>query len=203
MAEAIKIDIYRSKSVDELTKIIAVPGEKPEIGSAASTAAANAAALLARAAAGAAEKKKDDEQLAWYVRNTEILRAYMVKLIDEDVKCKGPLRRALKEGREEHVEAARQTAVSICLEIVNMMGKCLEMTEGLLTWAEEPAERADLAACADLAMGASLAAGRYVLSMSALSDDETYRYVMKRENELTVQEQKARYERICSASSPT
>ena len=63
--------------------------------------------------------------------------------------------------------------------------------------------KADLAAGSELAYGASLAAGRYILYMSSLSPDDTYRYVMKRENELTVQTQKAAYERVITATAPT
>lgn len=76
-----------------------------------------------------------------------------------------------------------------------MMGKCLEISEGLLAYADS-SESADIEAGADLAYGASLAAGRFVLNMSKLSTDETYRFVMKRENEITMKEQKETYDRI-------
>jgi hypothetical protein len=114
----------------------------------------------------------------------------MVKLIDEDVKCRGPLRRARKEGDEQAVEAARQVSVSICLEIVNMMGKCLEMAADYAEILKPGAEaRFYLMQSADLAYGASLAAGQFVLMTAEQSEDETWRYVMKRENELTMQQQ--------------
>ena len=41
----------------------------------------------------------------------------------------------------------------------------------------------------------------YILEMSRLSPDETYRYVMKRENELTMQQQKERLDHILSGTS--
>ena len=197
MAETIKINIYRNKSIDELTKLLADPDDRADIGSASASGAAVSAALLAKAADSIHRRMADheDEKLEWYVRNTEILRTYMVKLIDEDVKCRAPLFRAIKEGEERRIEAARQTSVSICLEIINMMGKCLEISEGLLAYADS-SESADIEAGADLAYGASLAAGRFVLNMSKLSTDETYRFVMKRENEITMKEQKETYDRI-------
>jgi formiminotetrahydrofolate cyclodeaminase len=157
--------------------------------------------MLARAAVQIRQAGGENEKLDWYVRNTEILRSYMVKLIDEDVKCRGPLRRALKEGDERTIEAARQAAVSICLEIVNMMGQCIDLAGDLADLAGDSA-KANLAAGADLAYGASLAAGRYILYMSSLSPDDTYRYVMKRENELTMQAQKEAYERVIAATAP-
>ena len=201
MAEGIKIQIYRNETTDNLTKKLADPGENADIGSAASASAALSASMLARAAVQIREAGGENEKLDWYVRNTEILRSYMVKLIDEDVKCRGPLRRALKEGDDRTVEAARQSAVSICLEIVNMMGQCINLAGEMAALAGEEA-KAELAAAADLAYGASKAAGRYILYMSSLSPDDTYRYVMKRENQLTMQDQKEAYERVIAATEP-
>ena len=201
MADGIKIEVFKNQTVDELTKKLADPESRAGAGSAAAASAALAAGLLSLAAtqnASAAEER--DEKTDWYVRNAEILRAYMVNLVDEDVKCHGPLRRAQKEGDEHRIEAARQTAVSICLEIINMMGKCLELVEDMLPSANSEI-KAILAESADLAYGASLAAGRHVLFMSSLSPDDTYRFVMKRENELTMHEQREVYERILTTET--
>lgn len=202
MAEGIKLQIYRNETADILTKKLADPEENAGIGSASAASAALSASMMSRAAVQIRQAGGENEKLDWYVRNTEILRSYMVKLIDEDVKCREPLRRALKEGDDRTIEAARQAAVSICLEIVNMMGQCLDLACEMADLAEENV-KADLATGADLAYGASLAAGRYILYMSSLSPDDTYRYVMKRENELTMQAQRAVYERIITATAPT
>ena len=199
----IKIDIFRKKTVEEFSSLLADPESRLDSGSAAASVAAVAASLLERAARQISAEHADDKnesQLDWYIRNAEILRNYMVNLIDEDVKCRGPLRRALKEGDDRKIEASRQAAVSICLEIVNMMGKCLEMSEGLLPFAASRSA-SYVVECAELAYGASLAAGNYILEMSRLSPDETYRYVMKRENELTMQQQKERMNYILSGTS--
>ena len=196
MAESLKIEVYRNKSIDELSKCIADPENRAEAGSAAAASAAIAAALLARVSLYAfSHAEEADEKLNWYVRNSEILRNYMVQLIDEDIRCRGPLRRALKEGDDRSIEASRQAAVSICLEIINMSGKMLEMAAEMLPYVRDESS-AWLEECVDLAFGASLAAGRFVLHMVSLSPDDTYRYVMKRENEITMQEQKSIYERI-------
>jgi len=185
------IQIYRNKSADELTALIADPGERPDAGSAAASSGALAAALLCRAVRMNNETAGlDPEKQDWYLRNSEILRTYLVKLVDEDVKCRGPLRRALKEGDDHAVEAARQVSVSICLEIVNMMGKCLEMAAD---YAEDMSRTVDvgfyLLESAELAYAASLAAGGFIRMTAEKSADETWCYVMKRENELTMQAQ--------------
>ena len=191
----LKIDIFRKKSLEEFTAALADPGSRLACGSAAASVGAVSSALLCRAARRMQAAGVEGLDLDWYLRNTEILRTYLLNLVDEDVKCHNPLRRALKEGDERKIEASRQAAVSICLEIVNMMGKSLELTEGLLSCADT-VSAADLAESAELAYAASLAAGDYVLTMSRLSQDDTYRYVMQRENELTVQQQKECLERI-------
>ena len=98
MAEGIKIEIYRNMSSDELTTKLADPENKAGTGSAAAASAALAASLLERASRLIAQRTEGNERVDWLVRNTELLRSYMVKLIDEDIKCHGPLRKALKEG---------------------------------------------------------------------------------------------------------
>ena len=193
----VKLTIYRKQSLEEFTASVADPEDKPEIGSSAAAAAALAAALLHRASVRIPKEKLNDSGIDpdWYDRNAEILRSYMTRLVDEDVKCRAPLKKALKEDDDRRIEAARQSAISICLEIVNMMGKCLEMAEKLIKSADAAGEM-DLLASADLAFAASKAAGRYILSMSRLSPDETYQYVIRRENELTMADQKSAYQRI-------
>ena len=191
------IEIYRNKSIDELSKALADPSEKADSGSAAAAVGALAASMLSRAVSMNETDGLDAEKQEWTVRNAEILRSYMVKLVDEDIKCRGPLRRALKEGDPRNIEAASQAAVCICLEIVNMMGKCLELVEERLGVLKLEAEaRFYLVQSADLAYAASLAAGQYILMMGSRSPDDTYRYIIRRENELTMQEQKARLDRI-------
>ena len=105
----ITIEIFRKKLPDDLTKSLADPDSRCDVGSAAALTAASAAALLARAAARTPAEGESGERVAYIARNAEILRAYMIHLIDEDVKSRGPLRRAVKEGssRQTSSPAAR------------------------------------------------------------------------------------------------
>ena len=111
----------------------------------------------------------------------------MVHLIDEDVKCRGPLKRAMMEGEARNIEAARQPAVSICGEIMNMMGKLLELARELCPLCPKEA-RHYLAESAELAMAAARTARCYIVDMAAYSTDETYRFVTRRENELLLEQ---------------
>ncbi len=184
MAEKIVIEIYKNKTPEELTKLLADPESRLETGSGAALTASVAAALLCRCAAltkAAAEGERTD----YIARNAEIIRSYMVHLIDEDVKCRGPLRRALQEGEAREIEAARRPAVAICEEIVNMMGKCLELLAELAGLCPAEARHYALSG-AELALGSVKAAMGYILDMAGKSTDETYQFVTRRENEITL-----------------
>ena len=183
MAEKITIEVFKKKPMEELSQALADPDGKLETGSGAAAVASVAAALLCRAAAATGKTVSGNERLDYIVRNGEILRSYMVHLIDEDVKCRGPLKRAMMEGDARTIEAARQPAVSISAEILNMMGKLLELAQELCPLCPKEA-RHYLAESAELAMAAARTARSYIVDMAAYSSDETYRFVTHRENEL-------------------
>ena len=183
MAEKIMIEVFKKKTMEELSQALADPDGKLETGSGAAVAASVAAALLCRAAAVTGKTVSGNERLDYIARNGEILRSYMVHLIDEDVKCRGPLKRAMAEGDARAIEAARQPAVSICGEIINMMGKLLELAQELVPLCPKEA-RHYLAESAELAMAAVRSARCYIVDMASYCSDETYRFVTRRENEL-------------------
>ena len=195
MAEKIIIEIYKNKTPDELTKLIADPAGRLETGSGSAVIAAISAAFLERAAVLTGETVKDNDRVEYIIKNSEIIRSYMIHLIDEDVKSRGPLRRAIKEGGAREIEAARQPAVTICAEIVNMMGKCLEFVLELAEFCPEDA-RHYLAESAEAAVSASKSAVHYILDMASKCSDETYRFVSCRENELTLEQQMKLYGEI-------
>ena len=206
MAEQkIKIEIFRNKTVEEFTKVLADPDSRIDTGSAAASVAAVAAALLCRsarltAASGKERTREEEERVDWLVRNTEILRDYMVKLVDEDVRCRGPLRRALKEGDPQRIEAARQTAVSICNEVIHMMGTGIEMAEELAQLSDCEA-RQYVREGAELCLAAAKSSLPFILHLASLSPDETYRYVTRREQELGFRQLEERYQSVLSVTS--
>ena len=180
------IDIFRTKTADDFTKAIADPDGKLETGSAAADAAAIAAALVCRAAKLTAKTLENNDRVDYIARNSDIIRSYMVHLIDEDVKCRGPLRMAKKEGDARKIEACRQTSLSICTEIINMMSQLIDMANELS--AACPADALYYAAeGTELALTAVKITRLYIVSVASQSPDETYRYVTRRENELTLE----------------
>ena len=195
MAESIKIEVFRKKLPDELTKSFSEADSRTDVGSGAALTAASASAYFLRAAALTAEAKGSSERLEYMLRNGEILRGYMIQLIDEDVKCRGPLRRARKEGDERRTEAAMQTAAAIANENVNMMHQLLELLDELAGFCAEEG-RHFAASSADLAMGAIGACQRYVLDLAAHSSDETYRYIVRRENQISLEDCRVKYDSI-------
>ena len=185
MAEGIKIEIFKLKNADELTKSLADPESRLETGSGAAMTAALAMSLLERAAAITCESMPENERANYIFRNAELLRSYMVHLIDEDVKARNPLRRALKEGDERNIEAARQPAVAIPGEVINMVGQALELAKELTALCPKDAMHY-LGESAELSMAAIRAARMYIVDMSDKCSDDTYRYIVRRENEITL-----------------
>ena len=195
MAESIKIEIFRKKDAEEFSKSLADPDSRAQTGSGTAMNAAVASALLERAAAITERACPGQERVAYIQRNAEILRSYMVNLIDEDVKARGPYRRAIREGDPRKIEAATQTAGAVCAEIVGMMAKELELVEELAGICPEDA-RHFLAESADLAISAVRASMRYCVYWGDKSIEDTRRYVIRRENELQWEEIFPRYQRI-------
>lgn len=192
MAEKIIIEIYKTKTADELTKLIADADSKLDTGSAAAIQAATAAALLCRAA-GICQKTQSGERLDYIQRNAAKIREYMIYLIDEDVKARAPMKKHVADGSDERtIEASRQVAVSITNEIVNMMGNSLDLMRELSNIAVEDAKRF-IAEAAVTALAAMRCAASYTGYIDGLSRDETYRFVAKRENEISLE----RYTAVC------
>lgn len=195
MADKIIIEVFKEKKAADFTAALAQTDCRAGAGSAAAYTAAMACALAERAARICAAADPEDERLAYIVKNTGILRDYMVYLIDEDVKSKGPYRRACKEGGAREIEATLQTAGCIDAEIVNMMKPCLEFLDELCERC--PAEdRHFLLEAAELAMCACRVAQSVIFSFADQSSDETYRFVTHRENEIFTSEREALYQSI-------
>ena len=187
MAEGLKIEVFRTKNAEEFTSALADPSSRAETGSGAAMTAAVSAALLHRAAAVSQKAAPENERLDYLVRNSEIVRKYMVHLIDEDVKARGPLRRALQEGGEREIEASRQPAIAICGEIINMMNQSLELGVELCGLCPKEAMHF-VGESAELAMAAIRSARLYIVDMSDYCSDDTYRFVIRRENEITLEQ---------------
>ena len=196
MAGKIVIEIYKDKNVDELTKIIADPESKLDTGSGAALNFAVAASFLSRAAALTAKSGVSGEKIDYIVKNAEMLREYRVFLIDEDVRSKNPLRQAIKNGSvPEELEAVRRPTVAISEELVNMAGQGLEMALDLAEICSEDA-KPYIEQFAYTVMAAAETSVSFILSVTQKSNEETYRYVSKRENEITMGEYQKLYDKL-------
>ncbi len=191
MADKLVIEIWKKKDPDEITRELSSAESRLEVGSAAAVTAAMAAALAGRAAS-VCEKS---ERVEYLIKNMEIIRGYMVHLIDEDVKSRGPLRQALKEREAYKIEAARETAVCIPAEIVNMVSQLMDFIAELAEHC--PADMFHyLGEAAQLAMASAESCRVYILNMAEQSSDDTYRFVTRRENEITFETLRENFENI-------
>ena len=193
MDNKVLIKVYRQENLEQFTADFVEEDSRLEAGSLAAGTAAYSCCLLERAAKAALKSDSSNERIGYICRNAGIARNYMVHLVDEDVKCKAPLRKALKEGGQREIEACRQPASAICNEIINVLGQVLEFALELVPFCPE-SEHHTLHECAHLAMGAVRTAMSYVVDMSEYMSDETMKYVVKRENEITLD----RYTKIYS-----
>ena len=201
MAEKIIIDIWKKKDAEEFTKALADTESRLETVSAAAYTAACASALIKRAAELAKRVRGENERLEYISRNAEILRAYMVHLIDEDVKSRAPLRKAVQEGIEVNIEAGRESAACIPSEIIGMMQKLLELARELCDHCDGDM-LSYIAESVCLAKAAAESCRVYVLNLAGKSSDETYRFVAKRENEMASDEMTELFNEVMGISEP-
>ena len=182
MENKLVLEIYRKHPFEKLTEELADPESRLNTGSSACAAGAVAFSLLNRAALLCrAALPEENERVEYIVRNSASLRAYLAFLVDEDVKCRGPLRKARKGGGPDEIAACCQPASAIAAEAVNMMQKLLELDEELICLFPGKLPHFVFEA-ASLAFSAAEAAVPYILSVARLSDDDTYRYVTEKEN---------------------
>jgi len=195
MAEKFKIEIFKEKNAEEFTLALADPDSKLQAGSASAATAALAGALICRASCSIEKNEQNNDRYEYLRRNGEIFRKYMVHLIDEDVRARGPLRRAKKEGDARAVEAALQTSIAIQSEIISMCENGFELIKSAAELCDEPIKDTLREAAMLLMTSAQLSAAEKN-HISKGSCDDTFRFVVKRENELTLQRLAEVYESI-------
>ena len=185
---SIKIRVYSQETPEEFTKAF-VTEDKLETGSLNALTAACAASLFARAAGLAPASERQE----YMVRNAEILRTYFLHMVDDDVKARSGLVKERKAGDPDRIEAAMHPACAINEEIINMLHQMLELGVELREMLAEK-DRHYLKEMAELSLGTVKSCMAWLLDLTASSQDETYRFVVKRENEITLAEIEALYE---------
>lgn len=185
MDNKIQIKVYRKESIEELSSDFVSENSRLDTGSLSASTAAFASALLERVAGFIIKDGITNDRIEYILKNSGIVRNYMVYLIDEDVKCKSPLRKALKEGGEQEIEACRHPACAICNEIVNMMSQLLDLAYELKAFCPRNKEHY-LKECAEMALSSVKTAMSFILDEATYLSDETMRFVIIRENEITL-----------------
>lgn len=177
---AISIHLYKDDSLDVFTKSI-FETDKLETGSFNAMTSAMAASLLEKAAARIDESPEKE----YILRNSEILRSYFIHLVDDDIKARRGYNKELSEGDKLKTEAATHTAVAVNEEIISMCTQMLELGLKL-----KPLCKTEdihyLKEMAHLAVGAVKSSIEWILNITSHCTDETYKFVVKRENELNL-----------------
>ena len=188
MEKKLVIEILKKLPFEDLSVRLADSSEKIDSGSGACITASVAASFLKRAAEKARKLETGDQERIDYIcRNTEIIRNYMVHLIDEDVRCRGPLRKASETGDPDKIDACCQSACAIAFETVEMMKYLLGFCEELTVFFTDDIPHYVFEA-ASLAYASVETASAYINSVTRLNDDETYIFVTNREAEIFLEE---------------
>ena len=193
MAINVNVKIYSKMSANELTKEFTAEDGKLDTGSLNACAAALSAALFQKAVS--LLPQQDSERTLWLIRNGEILRAYFVHMIDDDPKARKGYLKELAEGNEDNAEAAMHPACAINEEVINMLHQMLELLVEVKNALPEESRHYAVES-AQLALGAIKSARSWLLNLTSHSLDETYRFVVRRENELTMESVMKLYEEI-------
>ena len=180
------IEIFRKKDPEELTSALSDPDGKLEIGSAAALCGAEACAMALRGARVAAKEHDGEERMEYLLRNFDKLRSYMVYLIDEDVKGRNIMKRAIKEGDPQKIEAAREPAAAISDEVICQMINLVDLIEELSAFA--PKESAIyLGSAVEFALSSIRSARLFAVHLARGSSDDTYSFIVRRENEIRME----------------
>jgi len=180
------IEIFRKKDPEELTSALADPDGKLDIGSAAALCGAEACAMALRGARIAAKEHGGEERMEYLLRNFDKLRSYMVYLIDEDVKGRNIMKRAIKEGDPQKIEAAREPAAAISDEVICQMINLVDLIEELSVFA--PKESAIyLGSSVEFALSSIRSARLFAVHLARGSSDDTYSFIVRRENEIRME----------------
>ena len=180
------IEIFRKKDPEELTSALADPDGKLDIGSAAALCGAEACAMALRGARIAAKEHSGEERMEYLLRNFDKLRSYMVYLIDEDVKGRNIMKRAIKEGDPQKIEAAREPAAAISDEVICQMINLVDLIEELSAFA--PKESAIyLGSAVEFALSSIRSARLFAVHLARGSSDDTYSFIVRRENEIRME----------------
>ena len=192
--KAIKMQKLSEKPLSEYTEAVASAEGKPEAGSAAALVAALAPALgsLAAALAGVDPEGEHKELVA----ELNEMRKYMLKQVDEMPRSRAPLVKRISEQADGlHLESAARVACSIPNEVVYLMCRCMELLDELMPLCRAE-DKPTVQAAAYLCLAAISVMRGQIAHYTTYMDDESFRYVCKREAEINVQQHQEIIDRL-------
>ena len=190
-----KIDRFADKSLTEFTRETASAEGKPGGGSVLALCGACAASLglmVSNLTVGKEKYKQYEDDIRSCAKELEILRTYLVHLVDEDIKAFAPLAKYAPMDKSdpsvtEHYQASLRLACAIPTEVMYKMTECA----GVLA---ELAEKGCLGAVSDAGVALQLCkavmeGARFTcLANVKYFDDDVYAMTVRREFEIVFQE---------------
>ena len=193
-SKSIKLQKLSEKPLNTFTEELASAEGKPETGSAAALVAALAPALGSLVAA-LAEIDPEGEHKNLVLELGE-MRKYMLKQVDEIPRSRAPLMKRIEEKADGlHLESAARVACGIPNEIVYLMCRCMELLDELMPLCRAE-DKPTVQAAAYLCLAAISVMRGQIAHYTTYMDDESFRYVCKREAEINVQQHQEIIDRL-------
>ena len=177
----IEIKIYKKENIEEFTSDFLAENSKLDTGSINAFSASLSATLFEKAVNTLGEGERNE----YLKRNSEILKNYFIHLIDDDLKARRGYLKELKEGNPDLIEAAMHPACTVNEEIINMLSQMLELINESCSLVDRQYLHY-LKESSDIAIGVIRSSIDWLLNLTSNSIDDTYKFVVRRENEITL-----------------
>lgn len=188
-SKSIKLQKLSEKPLNTFTEELASREGKPETGSAGALVAALAPALGSLAASlSGVDPEGEHKNL---VTEFNEMRKYMLKQVDEIPRSRAPLMKRIAEQADGlQLESAARVACGIPNEIVYLMCRCMELLHQLLPLCRAE-DKATIQGAVYLCLGVISVMRGQIDLYATYMQDESFRYVVRREAELNVQQHQA------------
>ena len=193
-SKSLKLQKLSETPLAAFTEKVAAADGKPEAGTVAALAAALAPALGSLAAALSSVDPEGEHKAL--VQEFDEMRKYMLRLVDDMPRSRAPLMKRLEENATGlEIESAARVACTIPNEIVYLMCRCMELLDQLVPLVRAE-DKATIQAAAYLCLAVINMMRGQIAQYASYMEDASFRYVVKREAELNVQEHEAVIERL-------
>lgn len=192
--KSIKLQKISEKTLTAFTEELASVDGKPETGCVGALVAALAPSL-GTLAASLVEIDPEGEHKA-LLKELDEMRKYMLRQADDMHRSRSPLMKRIAENADGmQIESAARLACGIPNEIVYLMCRCMELLDQLAPVCRAE-DKTTIQAAVYLCLAVISVMRGQIDFYASYMEDDSFRYVVKREAELNVQEHQALIDKL-------